>query len=80
VSMVIDDIAKVKPMHVGYALAVTLKRLFPNDWQTKRFMTLLGHQATFEAVEHGRGVRDLLNLDPEAREGFAKRREKYLLY
>jgi uncharacterized protein YbbC (DUF1343 family)/CubicO group peptidase (beta-lactamase class C family) len=80
VSIVIDDVTKVKPMQVGYTLAVTLKRLFPTDWQTKRYMTLLGHQATFDALEQGRAVRELLLIDQEARDSFAKQREKYLLY
>jgi len=80
VSLVIDDVSKLRALHVGYALAVTLRRLYPGDWQSNRLAVLLGHKETLQALNRGESVPSLLDLDRHEREAFAPVRSRYLLY
>lgn len=80
VSIVVDDWSKVDPLRVGFTLAVTLKRLYPNDWQTKRLNTLLLHDETLQAIERGASVDQLMSISKKNLEEFLEVRKRYLLY
>jgi uncharacterized protein YbbC (DUF1343 family)/CubicO group peptidase (beta-lactamase class C family) len=80
VSIVVDDWSKVNALQVGYTLAVTIRKLYPSDWQTKRLNTLLLHEDTWKAIEQGQGVDALLELSKKNLPEFLEVRKKYLLY
>jgi hypothetical protein len=72
----------VSPLRVGYALAVTLRRLYPEAWQSKNYLRLLGHEKTFRALLEGSTVDALLALVTRESDwqDFMEARKKYLLY
>jgi len=80
ISIVIEDWSKLDPVRVGFSLAVTLKRLYPRHWQTKRLNQLLLNEETFQAIEKGAGVEELLSLSKKNLEEFLEVRKRYLLY
>jgi uncharacterized protein YbbC (DUF1343 family)/CubicO group peptidase (beta-lactamase class C family) len=80
VDVVIDDWETVRPVTVGMHFATTLKKLYPTDWQTKRYDTLLVHKATFDAVEAGKPVAEVLKAWDAGLAKFAERRKACLLY
>ncbi|MFT3878196.1 MAG: DUF1343 domain-containing protein [Gemmatales bacterium] len=80
VSIVIEDWSKLDPLRVGFSLAVTLKRLYPKQWQTKRLNQLLLSEETLKAIERGAGVEELLTVSKKNLEEFLEVRKRYLLY
>jgi uncharacterized protein YbbC (DUF1343 family) len=80
VDVVIDDWEKVRPVSVGMAVAVTLRKLYPDDWQTKRYDTLLVHKATFDGLTAGKGAAELEMAWAADLAKFQERRKAALLY
>ena len=80
VDVIIDDWEKVRPVSLGIAVAVTLRRLYPDDWQTKRYDTLLVHKATFDALNTGKSAAELEAAWVADLAKFAERRRTALLY
>jgi uncharacterized protein YbbC (DUF1343 family)/CubicO group peptidase (beta-lactamase class C family) len=81
VDILVDDWQALRPVAVGIAIAVTLQKLYPTEWQTKRYDTLLVHQATFDAISAGKqsAVELQATWEPELAQ-FLKRRKAVLLY
>jgi uncharacterized protein YbbC (DUF1343 family) len=80
VQFIVDDWSQFRPLTTGLALAVTLRRLYPGQWQIDRFNTLLGNQATWEAVRRGESwpaIEKMWNADLSRFRGV---RDGYLLY
>ncbi len=80
VDIIVDDWDKVRPVTVGMHFAATLRKLYPTDWQTKRYDTLLVNKATFDAVEAGKSVADVMKAWEPGLTKFAERRKACLLY
>ena len=80
VDILVDDWEKVRPVTVGMHFAATLKKLYSADWQTKRYDTLLVNKATFDAVEAGKPVADIIKAWEPGLTKFAERRKACLLY
>ncbi len=80
VQIIVTDRDSLNPVEVGLALARTLQRQHPAEWKGERLAKLLVHPAT-EA-----GVRELWKIGAmkatwlPARESFAERRRKVLIY
>src|SRR5262249_2222142 len=58
----IDDWNRFEPVSMGLAVACTLRRLYPQDWDVDSYDKLLGNKAVWEAVKHGTAWRDLQTL------------------
>lgn len=80
VDIIVDDWDAVRPVTVGLHFATTLKKLYPNDWQTKRYDTLLVNKATFDAVDAGKPVAELMKAWEPGLAKFTERRKSCLLY
>ena len=80
VDVIVDDWTAVRPVTVGMHFAVTLKKLYPNDWQTKRYDTLLVHKETFDALDAGKSAEELMKTWQAGLSKFAERRKACLLY
>jgi uncharacterized protein YbbC (DUF1343 family) len=80
VSIIIEDWSKTDPLQVGYALAVTLKRLYPTTWKTRHLNELLMNDEIYQAIERGASLQELMTLNKKNLEGFLEVRQKYLLY
>ena len=68
------------PVLTGLAIADTLKRLFPNDWDPKRYDRLLANKPSYEALMGGAKAETLVASWQSQVEGFRNRRRPCLLY
>ena len=80
VQFIVDDWSQFRPLATGLALACTLRRLYPDQWQIDRFNTLLGNQATWEAVKRGESWPAIEKMWNEDLTRFQSVRNRYSLY
>jgi uncharacterized protein YbbC (DUF1343 family)/CubicO group peptidase (beta-lactamase class C family) len=80
VQIAIDDWSRFDPLQLGITLAVTLRALYPYDWDPAGFLRLVADRATHDALLAGRDPVAILALwEPELAE-FLKVRAQYLIY
>jgi uncharacterized protein YbbC (DUF1343 family)/CubicO group peptidase (beta-lactamase class C family) len=80
IDIIIDDWSTVRPVTLGLALAATLRKLYPNDWNPKNYDRLLIHQATYDGLLAGKPIAALEAAWQPGLEEFRQRRAKFLLY
>ena len=80
VNVIIVDREIFRPVKTGLAIAVTLRRLYPEDWETKGYDRLLIDKAVHSAVVEGASLEDIVDLYQQELQGFKKRRKTFLLY
>ncbi len=80
VQILVTDWAAVRPLSTGLAIACTLRRLYPQDWNIERYNDLLGHRATWEAVKRGASWREITKSWRPELGRFETTRRRYLLY
>lgn len=80
VDIIVDDWNALRPVHVGLSVALVLRKIAPNDWDPKRFDTLLIHKATFEGIVAGRSLAEIEAQWKVDLAQYVERRAKYLLY
>jgi uncharacterized protein YbbC (DUF1343 family)/CubicO group peptidase (beta-lactamase class C family) len=80
VDILVDDWNKLRPVRVGLAVAVTLRKMYPDDWQTRRYDTLLVHKATFDGLTAGKSAAELEAAWTADLPMFQERRKAALLY
>jgi uncharacterized protein YbbC (DUF1343 family) len=80
VKFVVTDRDSLRPVDVGVALATTLNRLYPEEFNSPRFGTLIGHEASVKRIEQGAGLDQLHQLWATPTTEFIARRTRYLLY
>jgi uncharacterized protein YbbC (DUF1343 family) len=80
VQIIVDDWSRFQPVRTGIAIACMLRRLYPETWQVKNYDRLLGHKATFAALQAGAGWQELEKAWQPELEAFLKIRGQYLLY
>jgi uncharacterized protein YbbC (DUF1343 family) len=80
VQIFIDDWSRFESLPAGFTIAAALRRLYPKEWQTKRYNVLLGNDEVQQALEKGEPAGTLLRLGSAHRRAFLKVRAKYLLY
>jgi uncharacterized protein YbbC (DUF1343 family)/CubicO group peptidase (beta-lactamase class C family) len=80
VQVFLDDWSRFESLPVGFTIAAALRRLYPKDWQTRRYNVLLGNDEVHQALEKGEPAGKLMELGTAERRGFLKVRAKYLLY
>jgi uncharacterized protein YbbC (DUF1343 family) len=80
VNMAITERIHFEPLQIGFALATTLRRLYPDSWETKSFNRLLANRVCFEAVVAGKSLTQVMDLSREGVSDYLRRRESFLLY
>jgi uncharacterized protein YbbC (DUF1343 family) len=65
---------------VGITLALTLERLYPNEFAIEKVQNLLQHQPTVDAIRIGRPLAEIKRLWVSELEEFNKRRQRFLIY
>jgi uncharacterized protein YbbC (DUF1343 family) len=65
---------------VGITIAITMQRLYPNEWNAAKFNNLLVHQPTIDAIRAGKSLTEIKQLWTQGLGEFNGRRSKYLLY
>ena len=80
VSIIITDRDKISPVDVGFTIALTLHRLYSQQFDLKKLNTLLLDDKLILAIKENKSLNELKSLWKPALEEFKKRREKYLIY
>jgi uncharacterized protein YbbC (DUF1343 family)/CubicO group peptidase (beta-lactamase class C family) len=80
INLIVDDWNKFHPLKLGLALAVTLRRLYPDAWEVDRFDNLLGHKSTLDGLKAGATWKDLEAGWQTDLKKFQERRRQHLIY
>jgi uncharacterized protein YbbC (DUF1343 family) len=80
VNIVVIDRDALNAVDVGIALALTLQRLYPNDFALEKVQHLLQHELTINAIKTGKPLAEIKKLWAGDLDEFKKRREKFLIY
>ena len=76
----ITDWSKFEPLKLGVALAVTLRKLYPDKWNPEAILRMLCHRPAYEAIRNGRSAEVIENSWWVGLQEFRKVRARYLLY
>ena len=80
VSFLVTDRQKLQPVRVGVELALTLRKLYPKEWQAERMMTLLVNRQAMDGVLAGDDYAALSRRWSAGLRAFVNRRKAHLLY
>lgn len=78
VRLTITDRAALRPVRLGVAIALTLRRLYGDAFNLEAMAPLLRHQPTLDAIRAGKPLDEIAAAWNE--EAFGTRRERYLIY
>jgi uncharacterized protein YbbC (DUF1343 family) len=77
---VITDWNRFRSFELGMVVAKALRTLHGDDWQTDRYMRLLGNEEVHRRVLAGEDVADILEFTNEQASQFRERRKPFELY
>jgi len=80
VNIFLTDRDACPAVDIGIALGLTLRRLYPDQWQVDKFYRLLKHDATLAAVKRGDSLKAIKSSWSKAQREFERRRRTHLLY
>lgn len=80
VRFTLTDRDRFQAVRTGLAIATVLRRDYREQWQTERYIRLLGNDAALDALLEDGSVADIEARYAAGLEAFAKRRAHYLLY
>ncbi len=80
VNIIITDRETFHPLRTGLALALTLAKNYPDDWETKSLNRLLSSQKTYAGILAGRSIEQLQAAYQQELDEFKRRRAIYLMY
>ena len=80
VSITVTDRRSMNAVDVGIEIARAFQRLHPKDWNGAQMGKLLVHPATLKGIEEGRAAAAIHAHWLAAREEFAARRKRVLIY
>jgi uncharacterized protein YbbC (DUF1343 family) len=71
---------ELESMRMGLEIADALHRMYPQNFQLDKTITLLGSQSTVDSLEHGNAPAKIIKSWTPQLDKFRKMRGKYLLY
>jgi uncharacterized protein YbbC (DUF1343 family) len=80
VNIIITDRRQFEPLRTGFEIAAALRRMYPDTWDAKGYMRLLGNQRTLEALLRGKSAEEIKAVAQEGMQEFLERRSHGLLY
>jgi uncharacterized protein YbbC (DUF1343 family) len=80
VRFTITDRNVFDPVAAGFAIARQLRLDYRDDWQTQRYLRLLGNAATLAALLDGGTVAEIVAAYQDGLDRFIAKRSHYLLY
>jgi uncharacterized protein YbbC (DUF1343 family) len=80
IALIITDRATLNSMLMGLEIASALWKMYPENFQVDKLITLLGNQAALERLKKGDAPTRILDEAADEIEAFRKMRAKYLLY
>ena len=76
----ITDWSSFEPVDLGVALAVTLRSLYPRQWEPAGFLKMLADRDAYESLLAGGDLAAIRSTWANELAEFATVRAKYLLY
>lgn len=80
VSIAVTDPNKVSSVRLGVALALSLRALYPQQWQSKNLIAIVGSDVTVKAIERGEPLESIVAMWRDDEAAFDARRKPFLLY
>ncbi|MBW3541655.1 MAG: DUF1343 domain-containing protein [Planctomycetes bacterium] len=80
IEIIVTDRDAFEPVRTGLEIARQLRRLSPDDWNTKQLNRLLGSRLTHDAILAGKSQGEIELLYKPELDDFRRRREPHLLY
>lgn len=80
VNIIITDRAEFRSLPVGFALALALRELFPDDWEMDRYNRLLGSDKVLAAIKNGESLTAVEETYAHELGEFESRRQEFLIY
>jgi uncharacterized protein YbbC (DUF1343 family) len=80
IHFLITDWREFRSFQLGLIVAKALRTLHHDDWQTDRYMRLLGNEAVYNHVLAGEDVAEIIEFAAKQSRAFRDRRKPYLLY
>ncbi len=80
VNMVITNRELFEPLRTGFSVAVALRKLYPQQWETTAYGRLLANEQVLAAVKEGRSTAEIVRLYQNDVQRFHERRRGVLLY
>jgi len=80
VTIAITDRAAFHPLSTGFEIARQLRNLYPDAWNAKAYVRLLGNKAVHDAVLAGKTVEQIEAIYRPGLTEFSRRRSRFLLY
>jgi uncharacterized protein YbbC (DUF1343 family) len=80
VTIVLTDREKLQAVDLGIVIALTLQRLYPDDYALEQIAPLLRHPSTLEAIKSGQTLATIKRSWEADLRSFKKRREAFLIY
>ncbi len=80
VNILITDRARFEPLRTGFEVAAALRKLYPDQWETKSYDRLLSNENVLQAVRDGKPAEELEAVSREGVAEFLRRRARVLLY
>ena len=78
--IIITDRDKLDAVDVGITIALTLRRLYPNEYALDKISHLLRHAPTQAAIQAGRPLKEIKESWAAELREFKKRRAAFLIY
>ncbi|MAT71593.1 MAG: hypothetical protein CMJ58_18960 [Planctomycetaceae bacterium] len=80
VNVIVVDRAALQPVPMGLQIACTLRRLYGDAWEIKRYARLLTNAEVLQAIADGKSPAEIESLYKPALEQFKQRRGEFLIY
>lgn len=80
VQIILTDRYTCRVLDIGLVIAQKLHQLYPKEFDLEKFVNLLTHRPTLEAVRAGKSLSEIRDLWTTDLADFIKRRAKVLLY
>jgi uncharacterized protein YbbC (DUF1343 family)/CubicO group peptidase (beta-lactamase class C family) len=80
INIAITDRNALQPIEIGLTLAATLRRQYPDAWETKSLNRLLGNETTYKLLLDGKSGSDIMPAVSAGVSDFLRRRDAFLIY
>jgi uncharacterized protein YbbC (DUF1343 family)/CubicO group peptidase (beta-lactamase class C family) len=80
INVIITDRARFRPVRTGIEIAVALRKLFPTNWKSERYLNLLVNKDAFDRVQRADSPEEIESSWTGNLDEFKKRRAQFLLY
>ncbi|RMF42628.1 MAG: DUF1343 domain-containing protein [Planctomycetota bacterium] len=80
VYLAVENRDRLDPVRVGLEIAVCLRQLYPDHWDTTNLNRLMGHAELYRHIVNASDIDTVLRTAAEGVAEFDRRRQPYLLY